>query len=116
MFILVLSFCDSIYANTEITNFQSEEDIYSSCPLRVESLFRMCKKTQGQQDAIGNFPALGWGTAPTLWTNVHESALTTALLARAANVNSTISTAINYGVNQSQGAVREARNSFLIEV
>ena len=68
------------------------------------------------QDAISNFPALGWDTTPSLWTNFHESALTAALLARAANVNSTISTAINYGVNQSQGSVREARNSFLIEV
>ncbi len=71
-------------------------------------------------------PGLGWSVAPAQWTNAHESALTTRLLADATQVNATQTALANwpnysgradrhYVVGTELGALSEARGSFVLD-
>jgi len=67
------------------------------------------------QDAIHNASTLSWGMPVASWTDSHESALTSALLTKAAAVNTTITNAVLFGADQPQGSVRVSRNSFSLD-
>lgn len=44
LFIVVLSICSSIYADAEVTNCKSDEDIYFSCALANGKIVSVCAK------------------------------------------------------------------------
>jgi hypothetical protein len=67
------------------------------------------------EETIRDARNINWSLPINEWGDTHENELTRRLLLSLQSINNTISTSINFGLNQPQGSVKTGRNSFILE-